>query len=403
MQLIKKNAIKMNNLTSLLFKETNCEIRYHIENDEVWICAKDLATPLGKSESVIRNQIRKIPQEWLMSVQRTKPQNGRPLCFINKKGAIKIIMKTRAKQGSMIDRFQNWAVEKLDELLSTGSTSMAVNELQNQLFLKDQEALEYKQNALELKQQLDESEKKTLKLEKVTNDFFEDLELCKDVQRFYIATTRLYAQRNRFKFGGVQSHCDLNKRLSNYNCGKANGDRYYFCKIYNVYNYKTIESTLHSLIPHQLKEGTRKSRYETVKFNYSVFVELVDFVINNMGETHEWFAQNCSRMIRATIHTFDPVPPPVLVKPQVIINCRKNGQNIQINVINLDDLTDAEKLKIVKKFFVDYQSKLQPNQTTVKRQDFEKFVRGKNYVFKCRPLYKICKKVFGATQFSIKY
>lgn len=66
----------MENFTVLLFKETNSEIRYHIDGNEIWTCAKDWAKPLGKSESTIRTNLEEIPTKW-KGVRSTDTLGGR--------------------------------------------------------------------------------------------------------------------------------------------------------------------------------------------------------------------------------------------------------------------------------------------------------------------------------------
>ena len=109
-------------LQSTFFKDHT--IRYQIKDEELWICAKDLARPMKKSQSVIRTNLQTLPVNWICSFQQTGTGGNRNMTFVNKKGLLKILMKTRTTTGSLVDHFQNLSVTKLDDLLTTGRTEM---------------------------------------------------------------------------------------------------------------------------------------------------------------------------------------------------------------------------------------------------------------------------------------
>lgn len=70
------------NFASLLFQETNATLRYRIDGNELWICAKDLAEPLNKTEDAIRMQLQQIPSDWKGVKSVYTPGGEQKLTFI---------------------------------------------------------------------------------------------------------------------------------------------------------------------------------------------------------------------------------------------------------------------------------------------------------------------------------
>lgn len=125
------SQVEKSDLLCALFEEGGYTIRYKIIDDELWIRADDLAAPLNKSRQAVFDNYSKLPNEWRCQVELVIGVCAKNVNFVNKRGALKIIMKTRAKNGSLIDKFQNWAVTKLDELLTTGQSSLYDKRLQS--------------------------------------------------------------------------------------------------------------------------------------------------------------------------------------------------------------------------------------------------------------------------------
>jgi prophage antirepressor-like protein len=123
--------LQIQTLNNTLFKSHS--IRYKIINDTLWICARDLAKPLGKDESTILRRVNEIPDNW-KGLQNLQTLGGaQNLIFVTKAGAIRIILRSTAKKNSPVWEFQNWACEKLDELLSTGKTHITQMDLDYKL------------------------------------------------------------------------------------------------------------------------------------------------------------------------------------------------------------------------------------------------------------------------------
>lgn len=96
----------------------------------------------------------------------------------------------------------------------------------------------------ESKEQIERLERKQLKLE----SFVKNFKKLQKEQIFYLATTDNYSQQSRFEYGGVKSLKDLRSRLATYNTGRAEGDLYYYCKVYYCHNYHDIEQRIETIL-----------------------------------------------------------------------------------------------------------------------------------------------------------
>lgn len=114
----------MNDLTNLIFSETNNTIRCKKQHGKLWVCAIDLAAPLGKSKQAIHKQIAHFPSSERSQFLVVTSGGRQTSTFLSLDGAINVIMKTYASPGSIVDRFQWWASRKLRELITTGETSL---------------------------------------------------------------------------------------------------------------------------------------------------------------------------------------------------------------------------------------------------------------------------------------
>lgn len=142
-------------------------------------------------------------------------------------------------------------------------------------------------------------------------------------QVFYIATTRTYAARKLFKYGGVQSTRDLKSRLSSYNTGRAEGDLMYYTKIVRCSRYKDIEARIGTLLNNfKDKQGGRK---EMVMVDYSVLVELVELLCKHYDHEVEYLNRNIHRIIDRTLTAASVVPEPIELGEYIEITVKRYG------------------------------------------------------------------------------
>lgn len=189
-------------MNASLFKHTTFnqyKIRYNISDGQLWVCAKDLSQPLGVTDGAINKQIQSIPEQWKRTNSISTSTGAKNAIFINKKGALKIIMKVRTKQGSDIDMFQNWAVEKLDELLTTGKTELkpqpAIDDRTYELRMREsamqEKRLELKKRELAIDERRIAIEEKQLAMQAYQNiNEEDDAVICTATREFYVNTMR---------------------------------------------------------------------------------------------------------------------------------------------------------------------------------------------------------------------
>ena len=170
--------------------------------------------------------------------------------------------------------------------------------------------------------------------------------LAKD-QVFYIATTNLYSKQNRYEFGGVKEIKDLKPRINSYNTGRAEGDLIYVAKIYKCNNYKIIEELTHNLL--QNYKDKVNGRKEMINLEYSLFIEVVDFICDYYDRGIDFINQNCKRFFDITINTDEGfTPEPINLEDYVEITTSRNGVK-KTKRINIKDFTDDEMASIIEK------------------------------------------------------
>lgn len=117
---------------TILSYNSEIDIRYKWIDNEIWVCAADLQQPLGCSASNIRHHLSGFPDEWVRVSPIHTNGGARSIKFLHRKGVLKLLMKMNAKKNSPVDVFQNWCIEKLDELMRTGQTQIEPRQQQQQ-------------------------------------------------------------------------------------------------------------------------------------------------------------------------------------------------------------------------------------------------------------------------------
>lgn len=202
------------------------------------------------------------------------------------------------------------------------------NILQNQL-----QKLELKNKEIQKEKEI--LEKKQMQL----NSFVRNIKQLEKNQIFYLATTRNYAAQSRFEYGGVKDKKDLPSRLLNYNVGRAEGDLYYFCKIFKCNNYKTIEDRIGNiLIQFKDKEGSIK---EMVHLRYNLLVEIADFICDNYDREIDYINSKCQQFLNETIYEDGIIPEPIDLRDYIEISLHKNGL-IRTNKIDVTGWNDED-------------------------------------------------------------
>jgi phage anti-repressor protein len=160
---------------------------------------------------------------------------------------------------------------------------------------------------------------------------------------FYIATSKIYAAQNIFKPGCIDNIGDkhLKSRLAQYNTGKTGDDLFFFCHVEEVHAAKELDYKLKKLLQ-QLKYNCKK---EMVVVHYNSLIKIVRHVSANHTEDYEYFNTFIeSGEYKLSLNAAPIIPQPILFGTHTItITEQKDGDEIKSKVIDIANLTDAEK------------------------------------------------------------
>lgn len=191
-------------------------------------------------------------------------------------------------------------------------------------------------------QQLEEQAKELARLRRESlalNDYVRNIELLKKDQIFYLATTRAYATRNRFEFGGVKHAKDLKGRFNSYNTGRAEGDLMYITKIFKCNKYELIEERLHVIL-RQFKDKP-ESRKEMIHLRYDLLTEVVDFVCDNFDREVEFINKRCQEFLDTSICSEPIIPEPLDLGDFLEISVNRGGVRKEAR-IDISDWSDEQ-------------------------------------------------------------
>jgi hypothetical protein len=199
---------------------------------------------------------------------------------------------------------------------------------------------EHMQNIVKTKlvaseQQIAKLETKQLRLE----SFVRNIQALERNQRFYLATTENYARQHRYEYGGVKDPKDLANRLNTYNTGRAEGDLYYFVKVFKCNDYRVIEQNIGSILQ-QLKDKSGGKK-EMVTLYYPNLEEVTDFVCEHHDKGLEFINARCQEFLKNTIDLDGVVPPPIDVNDYMEIIVTRNGKT-RSQKVDVSGWTDTE-------------------------------------------------------------
>jgi hypothetical protein len=195
--------------------------------------------------------------------------------------------------------------------------------------------------------QLSEANQKNVKL----NEFVKVAQDLKKDEIFYIATSPLCAEKNRFKYGGVSGSKELNGRLAGYNTGHMVDDAFYFAKIYKCHKYRHIENCVEMLT--KIFKDKSDSRKEILHIRFNCLVELVEFVIENDSKSIDYINEHGKRFLDETIDAVAIVPPPVSIDDLISTSSyappkkSKKQKDTRINVSTWDNTQLRDALRQV--------------------------------------------------------
>ena len=189
----------------------------------------------------------------------------------------------------------------------------------------------YKYIANEQSKQLKQQENKMLNL----TEFVEVAQELKTDEIFYIATTDSYARQHRFEYGGIKNINDIKSRLSTYNTGRAEGDLFYYVKIFKCHKYSHIESCIEMLI--KSFKDKKNAKKEMVHMYYNNFVELVNFILANHGKNINFINKHSKQFLENTVDL-----EPIVIPPIDITNYAQPQKQIKFTKIDVSSWTEDQ-------------------------------------------------------------
>ena len=268
---------------------------------------------INKDSELIKLNI-EIPNAILKSLGKSKHTGGKAQKYYAITGETykKMLMKCRTKKGDSICNYYI-KIEKLAMFYQKYTTEL------------------YKYIANEQSKQLKQQENKMLNL----TEFVEVAQELKTDEIFYIATTDSYARQHRFEYGGIKNINDIKSRLSTYNTGRAEGDLFYYVKIFKCHKYSHIESCIEMLI--KSFKDKKNAKKEMVHMYYNNFVELVNFILANHGKNINFINKHSKQFLENTVDL-----EPIVIPPIDITNYEQPQKQIKFTKIDVSSWTEDQ-------------------------------------------------------------
>ena len=190
-------------------------------------------------------------------------------------------------------------------------------------------------------------------------------------QIIYIATTKAYANQNRFKVGGVKSRALLRGRLSTYNTGRPIGDKMYFAFITETTDYQHLEQRVKRVI------GDHIDTNEMYNLHYDSLQPLVEYLSDRFDEEVAYHKSLFETLVKDTV-TKDPrVPEPILLNGAEFRKIR-NGQVVSVQLLDFDEMSEEDKSDFVKEVLEEFS--VLKGEEPLKRKEFEMYVSNNHNV-----------------------
>ena len=150
-------------------------------------------------------------------------------------------------------------------------------------------------------QKLEEQKRYVLHL----NEMLIDSSSLPKTQVVYIATSRSFANQNRFKVGGVESLGKLESRLCTYNSRSSIGDPFYYAEWFLVHKHSDIETRLGNLLG-KFREKRNKEMYV---LNYAKLLQILEYIVNHYNEETDEINDHLAELIASLDPKMVPVVP----------------------------------------------------------------------------------------------
>ena len=223
-------------------------------------------------------------------------------------------------------------------------TDYQLKQQSHQLEQKDQE-LEHQAHQIEhqaqtieqTSQKLEEQKRYVLHL----NEMLIDSTKLPKTQVVYIATSRSFANQNRFKVGGVESLGKLESRLCTYNSRSSIGDPFYYAEWFLVHKHSDIETRLGNLLG-KFREKRNKEMYV---LNYAKLLQILEYIVNHYNEETDEINDHLAELIASLDPKMVPVVPEVKCLKSIKI------ESVGQPTVKIEANTDLEIVQKLEEYF----------------------------------------------------
>jgi hypothetical protein len=193
-------------------------------------------------------------------------------------------------------------------------------------------------------QKLEEQKRYVLHL----NEMLIDSSCLPKTQVVYIATSRSFANQNRFKVGGVESLEKLESRLCTYNSRSSTGDLFYYAEWFLVHKHSDIETRLGNLLG-KFREKRNKEMYV---LNYAKLLQILEYIVNHYNEETDEINDHLAELIAS----LDPKMVPFVPEARCL-------KSIKIKSVGHPDVkieanTDLEIVQKLEEYFTKMDSQV---------------------------------------------
>jgi prophage antirepressor-like protein len=368
-----------------VFQFNGRQLRINGTPAEPWFCGKDVAQILGyeKPSKAIQNHVDledKMSLDQLFdklfhNENKVKPTNKNDLrtIYINESGLYSLILRSKLDAAKA---FKRWITSEVLPSIRKNNYYVDVN-------INSEKIKQLEHELAQEKHKLAQEKCRNVILTNFTNNVKQRLK--KEI--IYLATTKRYAVQNFIKVGGCASREALRKRLTAYNTGRPDDDKYYFCYVEETPNYAQLEKRIKDLLS-DFMDNNNKEMY-VIHFNS--LRSFVDLLKNNYGNEIKELNTFLKNFAKDLVDNPPVIPEPIILD-RIDITHIRNGEPVEEKSINLDDFDEEKQTEIVKGLLAQFKETLDAGTQRTNRKDFENFIKEKKYVFKSRPLWNTLKK-----------
>jgi hypothetical protein len=260
----------------------------------------------------------------------------------------KMLMKTRTEKGDSICEYY-LKIEELAQFMKD-----YIHGLHQYIGIKREQELQ-----IQIESKTKEIDDQKLITKNIQNYILNTKPLDKNTT-LYVVTTKKYAMENIFKPGSINGveEKQLKSRLSAYNTGRPDNDKFYYCYVKTCYASTDLD--------HQIKKHLQFCKYNKRKemcvLHYDGLVEIIDFIEQNHSEGCEFVNDFIKNKNTAYMNKTPVVPPPIIIGNSVkLITLIESVDNVEsdrkvIDVSNMSEDERKEKIKEAINIFIRHET-----------------------------------------------